>query len=243
MGIYKDAAGAVLPDSSPSGLPPDGRALVRTWGGGDFIAPTNGGKFPGRPRHLHALISGGSAGAHTATGITVDDDLDEVLHFTSGALTADLTAEFTISDADEIDNTGGTDTSSDQLLVRWTTRGNWDSGGLTFPAGEDTKAVVYLEAPVSWPSVEIHAALFGETFGSGTARLDQGAGGNVFEVPVAGVYMGILDFPTGPTWSPGWGEFSHLQLAQFPLHRLGSHEDDTLEQGLTVVKITVAEGS
>lgn len=34
-----------------------------------------------------------------------------------------------------------------------------------------------------------------------------------------------------------------LVLAQFPLHRLGSHEDDTLEQGLTVVKVTVAEGS
>ncbi len=62
------------------------------------------------------LIAGSTAGAHTVTGIATTDTLVAVIHNTAGAL-VDLTGEFTISGADTIDNTSGTDTSSDQLLV------------------------------------------------------------------------------------------------------------------------------
>jgi len=67
-----------------------------------------------------ALIAGGSAGDHTVTGIATTDTLVSVIHNTAGTL-ADLTGEFTISAADTINNVGGTDTSSDQLLVTYTT--------------------------------------------------------------------------------------------------------------------------
>lgn len=61
-----------------------------------------------------AVVSGAVAGAVTVTGITTDDALLKVINLDDGA---DLTSEFAISDADEIDNTGGTDTDTDLLLV------------------------------------------------------------------------------------------------------------------------------
>lgn len=66
-----------------------------------------------------SLLAGGVAGNHTLTGITTDDELLAVLHFTAATTIADLTSEFTIDSANTIDNTSGTDTSSDQLLVFW----------------------------------------------------------------------------------------------------------------------------
>lgn len=63
-----------------------------------------------------ALVAGGAAGDITVTGIATADNLVMVLHNTAGTL-ADLTSEFTISAADTINNAGGTDTSSDQLVV------------------------------------------------------------------------------------------------------------------------------
>lgn len=71
------------------------------------------------------LVAGGSAGAHTVTGIAVGDELAFVGHFSTAAsiaTLADLTSEFSISDTNEIDNTDGTDTSSDQLMVIWVDR-------------------------------------------------------------------------------------------------------------------------
>lgn len=68
-----------------------------------------------------AVISGGSAGAHTVTGITTSDELVLVLQV-AGAGTdvtdiADLTSEFSITAGDTINNTGGTDTTGGKLLV------------------------------------------------------------------------------------------------------------------------------
>tara|TARA_R110001592_G_scaffold9945_5_gene52069 strand:- start:713 stop:1243 length:531 start_codon:yes stop_codon:yes gene_type:complete len=65
-----------------------------------------------------SLIDGGAAGNHTVAGIKITDELISVLeqNGTSGLL-ADLTTEFSIKKADTIDNTGGTATSSDKLLV------------------------------------------------------------------------------------------------------------------------------
>lgn len=67
-----------------------------------------------------ALISGGSAGNHTVSGLSIRDELVFVFeqNGTSGILT-DLTTEFDIKKADTIDNTGGTSTSSDKLLVMY----------------------------------------------------------------------------------------------------------------------------
>lgn len=68
-----------------------------------------------------AVIAGGAAGAHTVTGITTDDTLVSVHHYTPGSAStyADLTSEFSISAADAIDNTGGTSTASDTLVVTY----------------------------------------------------------------------------------------------------------------------------
>ena len=74
-----------------------------------------------------AFIQGGSAGAHTLTGITTDDALLSVMHVTTAvegtygftiSSCADLLSEFSITDDDEITNTT-TDTSNDFLLILW----------------------------------------------------------------------------------------------------------------------------
>lgn len=66
------------------------------------------------------VIDGGAAGNHTLTGIATEDHLISVVHIEGSgtALTgaADLTAEFSITAADTINNTGGT-SSADGVLV------------------------------------------------------------------------------------------------------------------------------
>ncbi|KKL54127.1 hypothetical protein LCGC14_2268530 [marine sediment metagenome] len=69
-----------------------------------------------------ALISGSTAGNHTLTGIAVGDRIVSVGHFSTEAAIAtlaDLTSEFSVDSANTIDNTGGTDTTNDQLQVFW----------------------------------------------------------------------------------------------------------------------------
>lgn len=78
--------------------------------------------LPAHPRSVvqEFQLAGGSAGAHTVTGIEIGDRLIAVQHFTTAAAiatVADLTSEFTISAANAIDNTSGTDTSNDRLIV------------------------------------------------------------------------------------------------------------------------------
>ena len=66
------------------------------------------------------IIDGGAAGDHTVTGIAVGDTLVMVLHIsakTDVATITDRTSEFTISAAGKINNTSGTSTTSDQLLI------------------------------------------------------------------------------------------------------------------------------
>lgn len=68
------------------------------------------------------LVDGGAAGAFTVTGIATADRLAFVGLFETKASIAtlsDLTAEFTITGANTIDNTGGTATTNDQLMVVW----------------------------------------------------------------------------------------------------------------------------
>ena len=68
------------------------------------------------------LVAGGSAGDHTVTGITTADQIAFVGHFSTAAAIAtlaDLTSEFSITGTNTINTGGGTDTSSDQLMVMW----------------------------------------------------------------------------------------------------------------------------
>lgn len=72
----------------------------------------------------HALVAGDVAGNITVTGIKAGDRLDSVIQYvyTAGATTdvTDLTAEFTITADNTINNTGHTDTTGNKLLVSWT---------------------------------------------------------------------------------------------------------------------------
>jgi len=63
-------------------------------------------------------VAGGSAGNITVTGIAVDDELLSVLEvdFTTPSIT-ELKAEFSVTAANTINNTGGTDTSGNFLVV------------------------------------------------------------------------------------------------------------------------------
>ena len=67
-----------------------------------------------------ALIAGGAAGNFTVTGITTADALISVLHLPdAGAVDAiaDLTAEFSITAANTINNTGGTASTNGKLQI------------------------------------------------------------------------------------------------------------------------------
>lgn len=73
------------------------------------------------------VVSGGAAGEIAVTGIQAGDQLVSVIHFTPSSAMADLTSEFVANTADDqiittdgvIDNTGGTATTGDQLIVTW----------------------------------------------------------------------------------------------------------------------------
>jgi Ni,Fe-hydrogenase maturation factor len=87
------------------------------------------------------LVDGGSAGNLTLTGITTADTLLFVGHFSTKATLAtlgDLTAEFTITAADTINNTSGTDTTNDQLFVMW------------HDADADADILAITEAQIPW---------------------------------------------------------------------------------------------
>lgn len=65
------------------------------------------------------VVAGGIAGDITVTGITTSDRLDSVIAYTAG-VPALLTSEFTITGANTINNTGGTNTTGATLVVTWT---------------------------------------------------------------------------------------------------------------------------
>jgi hypothetical protein len=69
------------------------------------------------------VIAGGSAGNFTVTGIKTTDALVSVLRLVAAATTmtniTDLTGEFSITATNTINNTSGTSTTADKLLVIW----------------------------------------------------------------------------------------------------------------------------
>lgn len=64
-------------------------------------------------------IAGGTAGDHTVANIAIGDQIVSVMHHSVASISADLTGEFTISADGIINNTGGTDTSADFIIVTW----------------------------------------------------------------------------------------------------------------------------
>jgi hypothetical protein len=72
------------------------------------------------------LVAGGAAGNITVTGIKTTDTLAAVIRFIGAGVAVtdvtDLTTEFTISATNTINNTSGTASTSDKLLVIWVAR-------------------------------------------------------------------------------------------------------------------------
>lgn len=66
--------------------------------------------------NTQTVVAGAAAGDITVTGIKADDVLKSVLNLTDGT---NVTAEFTITADDTINNTGETATTGDVLLVVW----------------------------------------------------------------------------------------------------------------------------
>lgn len=90
-------------------------------GGGDSPGQAN---LPGGFLQVD-LAAGGAAGNITITGIAVGDELAFVGVFATAASIAtltDLTAEFSVTAPNTINNTGGTATTSNQLMVIWVDR-------------------------------------------------------------------------------------------------------------------------
>jgi hypothetical protein len=76
-------------------------------------------EIPGR-RMKQFVVTGAAAGDVTVTGIATTDTLVSVLVFTTAASIAslaDLTAEFTITATDTINNAAGTSTANNRLIV------------------------------------------------------------------------------------------------------------------------------
>ncbi len=73
-----------------------------------------------------SLLTGAVAGSHAMSDVTASDELVGVLYFPGAGVAVvnvlDLSAEFAISGAGTIDNTGGTNTTGGKLAVLWLDR-------------------------------------------------------------------------------------------------------------------------
>ncbi len=84
-------------------------------------------RISGKPGDVKTMfVAGGVAGALACPAGTIlaDDEIISVARFTTASFApgTDLTDEFTVTDDDEIDNTGGTSTAGQLLLVTYATR-------------------------------------------------------------------------------------------------------------------------
>jgi len=75
------------------------------------------GEYHTYPPLESAVIAGGAAGDLTVTGIKTSDTLKLVQRVDAAG--ANLASEFTITAADTVNNTGGTDTTGMLLLFVW----------------------------------------------------------------------------------------------------------------------------
>lgn len=68
------------------------------------------------------VVAGGAAGNITVTGVSTDDRLVSVIQQDGAKALIDLTGEFTITAANTINNTGGTNTTGHVLVVTYADR-------------------------------------------------------------------------------------------------------------------------
>lgn len=131
-GAGGDALGVARSDASSGAyVPVDvvGTAVVEAGGtiaAGQYVQSDASGKAVAATASAikTAVIAGGSAGDLTVTGIATTDRLVSVVRLnrdsTAANITADaLTTEFTITAANTINNTGGTATTGDALIVTY----------------------------------------------------------------------------------------------------------------------------
>ena len=126
MGVNASLASGAAED--PVDIIVEGIATVEYGGsvtrGNPLTSDANGKAIAATDRIYTKSIAGGSAGALTLTGILTTDTLISVHRLDLDATAAnidldDLTSEFTITLADTIDNTAGTATTGDKLLVTY----------------------------------------------------------------------------------------------------------------------------
>lgn len=123
---------------------------------------------------------------------------------------------------------------------------NYTQTGIAFDADTVEKACMPVFVPSSWPSVQVHVMAFAGTFQSGDVLLRFGSeeGDDDLLITVDGLYVGPLDFVTGPTWNnpiPGTG-FEGFQFASYPLVRVGDDVSDTLDDDLAVLALVFTNG-
>lgn len=106
------------------------------------------------------VVAGGAAGALTATGVATADRLVSVIHHDATTpIPVDLTSEFTISDTDEIDNTGGTATSADYLVVTFEVQDQYVYGVTVAPVKVATNNTSGLATATD---IDVTVATFGQ---------------------------------------------------------------------------------
>jgi hypothetical protein len=133
MGVNASLAATDAED--PVDIVVEGIATVEYGGsvtrGNPLTSNADGKAIAATDRVYTAVIAGGSAGALTVTGILTTDTLVSVVQANIVADTGDnatgnkvndvvnLTSEFTITATNEIDNTAGTATTGDKLIVTY----------------------------------------------------------------------------------------------------------------------------
>lgn len=205
---------------------------------GAFVPPSTEYPFP--DRYMAKLVSGAAAGDVTLTGVRTVDELESVINLTDGD---DLTAEFSISAADTINNTGGTSTATKSLLVRWHRRG-YDLTGLAYDAASIEKAAISLLAPSSWPSVTVAAYLIAADSGVARFYLDLGGSPQAAVDVTLAAFVGkraVLASNVSTGWQTPAGATSQMTIAA--LYHEGDHVNDTLAERPVVLGIELTPGT
>jgi len=110
--VPKDLGLSQVIAAIPVGFTNSGRQVVFT---GTTLKVLNPGA-----QIKQTAIAGAAAGNHTVTGILTTDTLVSVIHLDSTTkLLADKTSEYTITAGDTINNTAGTSSASNTVLVTY----------------------------------------------------------------------------------------------------------------------------
>jgi hypothetical protein len=211
----------------------EGRAVVHA--AGLFVPASSGAPWPGRA--TSAVVDGDSPGTLAVPGIKTSDRLQGVIDLASPA--ANLTDEFTIPADGEIDNTGGTDTTGDRLLVQWA--GGYTLTGMAFDPDEDEKTGCTLWAPLDFGVPRVFMLVLAETFEEGTCRWfcndDLGTGTDV-ALP-GGAISEMTGWYSSLVWTPITGIDQQVCFMSFG--RDADHVNDDLPEDAAVIALLVLE--